>query len=1080
MIITNSINVLESKMRGLCTIILICILLFQSPANAFIFKKKDYPQIFLNNAYNAEKRKDIKSAFHSYEKALFYYKKDKKIIESYAKFCERQKFFDRAQELYKRLYVLTKDKQYLFKSNLCAIKNGKLTKVELDKIVNDKSLNEVRKNEFNKALIYHYVYKKDWNNVKKSCDKISKKEIGLDDITTCIEASEKFNNKKDTLGYYLRFYDFHEKDYDVINKILALAKELNDFETQEKFVKVLSALNPTNNGIKYKLAGIYEKQKNWQKAAQVYEELIASGDKSEHVKNSLAYVLSELNPKQQPIEKPQKFYPPKPLSGFKLAEKNFYEAWKEKNYESAQKYLSEMLKEQPNNKKLLKHRVDIDVSQENYTDAITYFERINTSSVTDTKFLAFLYSKTDNIAKALEIIENALNEKSKNKDLLNLALEYSMALKDWNKAILYTNQLLVYEPKSEKLLKNAGDLYATIKDFANAINAYERLVQHHPKLEYYMELANYYMANKDFAQAEFVLEPIYNASLNDSTLEKSKIIDAYLNSLLAQQKIMQAYCVIKTNHLENTQNGYMILGDIAMINRDYECAKVNYRNALTFEPESAILQNKLAQSYRMLKCLCVSTKIFNNVLAKDPCNLEARLGLGSIETDKKNFEKSRRIFCSILKENPDYRPAKIAIADSYIANDDNFAALETLDNMPQDEEVRLMKDQTRYRMGIRPVVFKAIPDMQGYQEMNVPLEDVSYKSEINPNRAINGAIYEDRKELEYKKRRNEAITLVPTYSIFTQQLADQFRLNYIKGGINLHKNIDGNKLVFMAYNAIVYSSGGPQYLNNFVNEFRGGIQARPKDKWEYRADIGVKAFQFGDGAMLITDSWLKHYFNDKFNLKVGVMRNNIEQSYLSAVGEPIDGIFTGRAADNKFYLEAQGKLPHQIYSFARAAYGVITAQNLNTNQYFEGYAGIGKLLYNNPKNKWINTFAFDVVSYNSAYQYNLLNIYSSTGALFGGYFSPSYFNATTGNVKLEGHFNKLPLRYGIRAFGGIQNALSPDQTTPTWGYSPYVSYAINDKISIYAAYNHFNFADIQRDQFTFSAVIRGFRRNAKN
>ena len=881
----------------------------------------------------------------------------------------------------------------------------------------------------------------------------------------------------------MRFYDFNKKNYEIINKILASAQELNDFKTQEKFIKVLSALNPSDNGIKYRLAGVYEKEKDWSNAAKIYEGLMLSGDISEHVKNSYAYVLSQLHPQLHPKAQPQEQptpkimkYKPQPLSGFKLAEKNFYEVWKAKKYNEAQNYLTEMLKYQPNNKKLLRHRVDIDVSQDNYTDAIIYFERINTSSINDTKLLAFLYSKTKNYSKALEIIENSLQENPKNIELLKLTLEYSMALKDWEKAITYTNQLLVSEPNSEKLLKSAGDLYATIKDFPNAIKAYEQLVRNHPKQEYCMELANFYMANQDFIKAEAILEPIYNASQNNPVPEKSKIIDAYLNSLLAQQKIMQAYCVIKTNHLENTKNGYMIVGDIAMTNKDYECAKINFKNALTLDPESDILQNKLAQSYRMLKCLCVSAKIFNNVLAKDPCNLEARLGLGSLETDKKNFEKSRRIFCSILKENPDYKPAKIAIANSYIANDDNFSALETLENMPQDEEVKLMQDQTRYKMGIRPVVFKSIADVP---EMNVPLEDVNYDSEINPNRSINGAIFEDRKELEYKKRRNEAITLVPTYSIFTQQLADQFRLNYIKGGVNLSKNIDGNKLVFMGYNVIVYSSGGPQYLNNFANEFRGGIQARPTDKWEYRADVGVKAFQFGDGAMLITDSWIKHYFSDKFNLKAGVMRNNIEQSYLSAVGERVDGVFTGRAADNKFYLEAQGKLPHQIYSYARAAYGVITAQNLVTNQYFEGYVGVGKLLYNNPKNKWINTFATDVVSYNSAYQYNLLNIYDSTGQLFGGYFSPSYFNATTCNVKLEGHFNKLPIRYGIKAFGGIQNALAPDQTTPTWGYSPYVSYAINDKVSIYAAYNHFNFADVQRDQFIFSAVIRGFGKNGK-
>lgn len=1042
-------------------------------------QKKDYKQMFLDNAYNSEKRHDNKSAFHSYEKAVYYYKKDRKVIEAYAQFCERQKYFDKAENLYQKLYILTKEKQYLFKVHLCAIKNGKLSNEELTKLTGTKGLTSGQENELNSALIYHFSYKKDWNNAYKTCEKIPKKLISKDIISTCIAASEKKVGKKVSLGYYLRFSQLYPDDYSTINKILSLAEQSNDYLIQEEFIKKLSGLNPKDNGIKYRLAGLYEKQGDYKAAVKIYKELIASGDKSGHVKTSLAYDLSQLSPQKRVIQ-PQIIYVPKPLTPKELKEKIMYETLKKKDYTKVVSYLDELLINSPKDTKLLKLRVDMALALNDYPKAIIYFEKLKalnySLSLNDEKLLAFSYSKTDNYPRAIELVENLLQKKPKDKDLLGLALEYSMASKNWEKGLFYTSKLLAFDPTSEKLLKTQGDIYATIKDFPNAIKSYKQLVQNHPKLEYYMELANFYMANKDFAQAQAVIEPIYTTNLTNPTPELSKIIDAYLNSLLAQQKIIQAYCVIKTNHLENTKDGYMILGDIAMTNKDYECARINFKNALGFDLESAILQNKLAQAYRMLGCINTSTKIFNNVLAKEPCNLEARLGLGSLETDKKNFEKSRRIFCSILKENPDYKPAKIAIANSYIANDESFSALETLENMPQDEEVKLMQDQTRYKMGIRPVVFKAISDVP---EMNVPLEDVSYESEINPNRSLNGAVYEDRKELEYKKRRNEAITLVPTYSIFTQQLADQFRLNYIKGGINLYKNLDGNKLVFMGYNVIVYSSGGPQFLNNLVNEFRGGIQARPTDKWEYRADIGVKAFQFGDGAMLITDSWIKHYFNDKFNLKVGVMRNNIEQSYLSAVGEPIDGIFTGRAADNKFYLEAQGKLPHQIYSYARAAYGVITAQNLVTNQYFEGYVGVGKLLYNNPKNKWVNTFATDIVSYNSAYQYNLLNIYSSTGALFGGYFSPSYFNATTANLKLEGHFNKLPLRYGLKGFGGIQNALGPDQTTPTWGYSPYISYAINDKVSIYAAYNHFNYADVQRDQFIFSAVIKLFKSNIK-
>ena len=1045
-----------------------------------LFQKKDYKQIFINDAQNAEKRNNIDSAFHTYEKALFYYKKDKTILEAYAGFCERKKYFNKAQELYQKLYTLTKNPNYLFKKDLAEIKNGNLSKEQIQKLTKGRHLTKAQTNEINIALIYYFAHREDWKSTKESCDKIKKHSISKDVIDTCIAATVKTKDKTSTYEYLKRYSEIYPQNIDVIKRIISLAEEYNDYLSEETFIKKFSTLIPNDKGIKYRLAGLYQKHGDYKKTNKVYENLIATGDNSKYVKDSYAYSLKMS--KGIPPKKPSQYiskYIPKPLTPRELKEKAMYEALNKKDYAKVVSYLDELLINSPNDTKLLKLRADMAMAQNDYPDSIVFFEKLKSLnyplSLKDEKLLAFSYSKTDNYTKAIELVENLLQKKQNDKDLLNLALEYSMAEKNLEKSLFYTTKLLEFEPTSEKLLKTQGDLYSSNKDFPNAIKSYEQLIKSHPKPGYYMELANLYMANNDFAQAQAILEPIYNANLNNGTPDL-KIIDAYLNSLLAQQKTLQAYCVIKTNHLENTKDGYMILGDMAMTNKDYECAKINFRNALGFAPESDILQNKLAQSYRMLGCLDIATKIFNNVLTKDPCNLDARLGLGSLEIDKKNFEKSRRIFCAILKENPDYRPAKIAIANSYIANDDNFSALETLEHMPQDEEVKLMQDQTRYKMGIRPVMFKAIPDVP---EMNVPLEDVDYNSEINPNRALSGAVVEDRKELEYKKRRNEAITLTPTYSIFVQQLAEQFKLNYIKGGINLSKNIDGNKLVFMGYNVIVYSSGGPQYLNNVTNELRGGIQARPSDKWEYRADLGVKAFEFGDGAMLITDSWIKHYFNDKFNLKAGVMRNNIEQSYLSAVGELVDGVFTGRAADNKFYLEAQGKLPRQIYSYARGAYGVITAQNLLTNQYFEGYVGLGKLLYNNPKNKWINTFATDLVSYNSSYQYNLLKIYDSSGQLFGGYFSPGYFSANTANFKLEGHFNKLPMRYGIRAFGGIQTAITPDQTTPTWGYSPYVSYAINDKISIYAAYNHFNFADVQRDQFIFSAVIRGFDNGKK-
>lgn len=1029
-------------MRGFFTLLLICLLTIPAPANAF-FQKKDYKQHFLQDALNSEKRKNYKAAFHSYEKAMYYYKKDTKVIESYAKFCERQKYFDKAQDLYEKLYILTKDKKFLFKRDFCAIKNGKISDADLESITKEKYLSQSQKNELHSALIFHFAYNENWKEVRKTCAKIPKKDIGTDAITTCIVASEKIGDKKEALGYYIRYSDLYPQDSDISNKIIALAESFNNYALAEKYIKKLIALNPKDNGIKYRLAGLYEKHGDWKKAALIYESLMASGDKSTHVKSSYAYDLSQLNPKKEN-------YAPKPLSGFKLQEKLFYENLDAKNYGKALDYLNKMLRQEPKNTKLLKHKVDIAFAQNNYKEAIIYLEKIqkiSPLSLKDTEFLAFLYSKTENTEKSIEIIENLLQTNPTDKELLNLAFEYSMAEKNWDKTLVYIEKLLAFEPDSEKLLKSKGDIYSIKKDFPNAIISYEKLIELYPSPEYQFELSNLYMANQDFVNAEKTIEPIYQANFDNP-----KIVYAYLNVLLARQKTASAYWLIRNHHLEQTKEGYMVFGDMNMLDKNYKCAIGNYFMSLQFDPQDTVIQNKLAQAHRQEGHISEAEKLYCDVLNRKPDDVEAKLGYGSVQIDRKNYSKARAIFDSILSEHPDYKPAKIATAHSYIANDEKMTAIRVLNQIPADDETKLMK-------------------AQAYYDMNMWSDS---------KRVLKGVATKDAEALRYKIRRDDAIRITPGYSFFFQQLANEFNLDYFKGGINVSKNTDKNATVFMDYNVFVYSSGASAYLNNVVNEFKGGVQARPTKKWEYRADFGVKAFEFGNGAMLISDSWIKHYFSDKFNLKAGYKRNNMEQSYTSAVGQYINGIFTGRSCDNKFYLETNEKLPHQFYAYQMGSFGVIYSQNLPTNEYFEGMVGAGRMLYNNPRNKWINTFSADVVSYNASYQENLLKIYDSTGKLFGGYFSPAYFNATTLNLKAEGNIKQWHLKYGVKGFGGIQTALTPDQTTPTWGFSPYITYDLNDNIAINAMYTHLDYASVQRDLFMVNAVIRGFRKHAKS
>ena len=560
------------------------------------------------------------------------------------------------------------------------------------------------------------------------------------------------------------------------------------------------------------------------------------------------------------------------------------------------------------------------------------------------------------------------------------------------------------------------------------------------------EAAFHFLQKKQLTATEITEKKL---ELTEQLLQKKpedkKLLTLALENSMATQHLDKALIYADKLLLlkPNSKKWLKIRDNLYSINKNHSCR-------LKPEPESLVLQDKLAQADNSLKNINNPNLLEQNI-ERTPNLLGTEFGYEGLD-----MTKDRVFFYDLLSTNPNYVPTKAGLTRSFIGNAHDLSNLEKLEKMPQNDATKLLKARTYY-------------DMNMWSDAKEVLKGVETK----------GA-----KELKYKIRRDDAITLTPTYSFFFQQLADTFDLDIHQFGTRLSKNVDGNKNVFMEYNVLTYTSGhlGTSYnrLTNVVNEFKTGIRSRANEKWEYRGDIGVKIFEFDNSAMIITDSWIKHYFSDKLNLKLGFRRDNIEQSYLSAVGRYANGIFTGRAADNKIYLEFNNLLPRGFYSFGFGSVGVIDAQNLPTNQYAEGLVGLGKLLYNNPKNKWLNTFGLDVVSYNSSYQFNLLRIPNGRGQYFGGYFSPSYFNATTLNARAEGCLKKCHLRYGIDGFGGIQTAMSPDMTVPAWGVAPYLSYDVNDNVSINLSYDHYVYADIQRDQFIINAVIRGFKKHAKN
>ncbi|MDD3236687.1 MAG: cellulose synthase subunit BcsC-related outer membrane protein [Candidatus Gastranaerophilales bacterium] len=492
-----------------------------------------------------------------------------------------------------------------------------------------------------------------------------------------------------------------------------------------------------------------------------------------------------------------------------------------------------------------------------------------------------------------------------------------------------------------------------------------------------------------------------------------EIAQKYLHILNTNEKHQEAYKLALDNDLLESVDGHLASANIARENNDFSKAKAYY----------------------------------SKILNQEPNNLSAQLGNAYASLEKKEFVESRNLFEKMLEVNPSFVPARLGIIDSYMANTEDLKTLSELNKMQPNEKVQILKAKTYY-------------EMKMYENAKNSIKGINTPEGINLNNDV---------------LRAQAYIFNPNYDLFTQKLSEEFKLNYDKIGFRNSKYID-NLNCYTDYNIIIYSSGvypsTNEKYNNVTNEIRGGIEGRIDPNKEIKLDVGAKIFQDA-GAMLNTDSWIKFYPNDKYNLKLGFSRDNVQQSYLSAVGMYLNGIYTGQVANNKVYLEYEAKMPKRYYSFGRGGFGSMNGQNLRTNPYWEGMVGFGNLLYYTPKKEKIKKISTDIVTYNAGYRYNLLDIFDNEGNLYGGYWSPTWFSANTVNITALGEYKKF--NYGAAGYVGWQYAINPKQSLFIWGANAFINYKINDHVDVNVAYRYFNYADVQRNQFIANVIIRGFR-----
>lgn len=529
------------------------------------------------------------------------------------------------------------------------------------------------------------------------------------------------------------------------------------------------------------------------------------------------------------------------------------------------------------------------------------------------------------------------------------------------------------------------------------------------------------------------------------------VIDVYSDGNLDIEKNRQEFERIKEKGLENTVEGIINKADSEMILKHYNSAAELYKKALEPDCKNRAAQMKLAFCYRKIKYYNCASSIYKNILESYPDFIDAKINLAYLELDRGKYDRAIQSFQKLLSCEKDNKDIKMGLAYSLIAARQNLSAIDLLKTMSaNDDEVRTAKSSVYYAMGM-------------YSDAKDALE---------------GHINKNNVDLANNIKKARAFTFIPSYTFLDQELNDAYDLDIRKVGITMSEYGSNNIKYFLDYGMYVYLSGNyfDNHLDDFTNEIRSGAEGRPTEKFAFRSDIGVKIFREGWSAMINTDSWLKYYHNDAFSCKLGFVRNNIEQSYLMAVGFPINGVFKGRGAFNKAYIEIEGQFPSKWYYNFKGGGGIYTAQQLPTNAFIEGTLTVGKNVYNNPENKWIQTASLEFVSYNTSFQFQMVNI---PGALppqntFGGYFSPSFYTANTLNFKVEGEKKERRIKYGLKGFIGPQFEFTPDLDAPVYGISPYMTLNLNDHVSVNLSYIYSNYATLLKHFFMISVEIKGF------
>lgn len=397
--------------------------------------------------------------------------------------------------------------------------------------------------------------------------------------------------------------------------------------------------NEANEEIYTEAAKIYQKQKVYAKAIDMYQKALKLESKNFENLSSLAYCQEMagktsdaiLTYEQATVMNPKSVKEQKRLGDLYVKQKKIPAA-----VGAYKKYLAKT----PTDVKTARFVGDFEFKNKKYPEAIKYYKLVSGKDASDPEYLkkyARASYQVKNLAKAASLLEKLVSIAPKDPEPLRLLFDIQHKNKRLGSAATYLKKYVALKPDDAKMQKVLGDLLFHLKDKKGALTAYRGAIKADPKIKGFYK--NYVSLVLEDGSAQEKISALKGAIAAKEADEKmyAKLGELYI----AQNNCKAAIPLLEKASKMNPKNTQVLssMAQCHIKSANVKEAVVILEQVTALNPSSTDDFKTLGDLYLKQKKIGQAVGAYKKYLSKKKDNAAAKL-VGETAYKKKNYKEA--------------------------------------------------------------------------------------------------------------------------------------------------------------------------------------------------------------------------------------------------------------------------------------------------------------------------------------------------------------------------------------------------------------------------------------------------------